>query len=169
MSKSYQNEIPKARVNIALDVDTNGATERKELPLKLLAVGDYSAGKNNEQVQDRERISINKNNFDSVMKDLAPEVKLSVENTLDETQDELGVSLQFNSIQDFHPGNIAKQVPELKRLVAMRNLLKDIKSNLLDNAKFRKELESIFKDNPSLEGLRAELDELTADDKPKEN
>lgn len=164
MSKSYQHEIPKARVNIALDVETNGATERQELPLKLLAVGDYSAGKNTETVQNRERISINKNNFDKVMQDLSPQVNLSVENTLDEDVDDLNVDLKFSSLKDFHPENIAGQVPKLKRLVAMRNLLKDIKSNLLDNVQFRHELETIFKDNPSLQGLRKELEQLTADE-----
>lgn len=163
MSKSYQNEIPKARVNIALDVETNGASERQELPLKLLAVGDYSAGKNTETVQNRERISINKNNFDSVMKDLSPEVNTSVENTLDENGGDLGVNLQFKSIKDFHPESIAKQVPELQKLVAMRNLLKDIKSNLLDNVQFRRELENILKDNPSLQGLKDELEQLTTE------
>lgn len=164
MSKSYQHEIPKARVNIALDVETNGATERKELPLKLLAVGDYSGGKNSETVQNRERISINKNNFNSVMSDLAPEVNMSVDNTLDETVEDLAVNLTFKSLRDFHPESIAQQIPELKKLVAMRNLLKDIKSNLLDNVNFRRELEQIFKDNPSLQGLRQELEQLTSDD-----
>jgi type VI secretion system protein ImpB len=42
--------------------------------------------------------------------------------------------------------------------MAMRNLLKDLKSNLVDNAKFRKELEKIVKNQPELEGLKAELE-----------
>ena len=45
MSDSFQNEIPRARVNIKLDLVTGGAQKKVELPLKLLAVGDFSNGK----------------------------------------------------------------------------------------------------------------------------
>lgn len=45
MSESFQNEIPRARVNIKLDLVTGGAQKKVELPLKLLSVGDFSNGK----------------------------------------------------------------------------------------------------------------------------
>ncbi len=164
MSKSYQHEIPKARVNIALDIETAGATERKELPLKMLAVGDYGAGKNTESVQNRERISINKTNFDQVLKNVAPKLDISVANKIDETQPELNLSLEFQSMKDFSPEEIVQNIPQLKELVGMRNLLKDLKSNVLDNAKFRRELEGIINDQPSLEKLRQQLAEFANDD-----
>jgi type VI secretion system protein ImpB len=63
-------------------------------------------------------------------------------------------------MKDFRPDHVAQQVPELHSLMAMRNLLKDLKSNLLDNAKFRKELEKIVSNQPELEGLKAELEQL---------
>ncbi len=44
MADSFQNEIPKARVNITLDVETGGARKKLELPLKMLALGDFSGG-----------------------------------------------------------------------------------------------------------------------------
>ena len=43
-SSSFQNEIPKARINIKLDLHTGGAQKKVELPLKLLVMGDYSNG-----------------------------------------------------------------------------------------------------------------------------
>lgn len=45
MADSFQNEVPAARVNIKLDLHTGNAKKKVELPLKLLAVGDYSNGK----------------------------------------------------------------------------------------------------------------------------
>ncbi|PLR44872.1 type VI secretion system contractile sheath small subunit, partial [Chimaeribacter arupi] len=36
VSSSFQNEIPKARVNIKLDLHTGGAQKKMELPLKLV-------------------------------------------------------------------------------------------------------------------------------------
>lgn len=47
MADSFQNEVPAARVNIKLDLHTGNAKKKVELPLKLLAVGDYSNGKSN--------------------------------------------------------------------------------------------------------------------------
>jgi type VI secretion system protein ImpB len=164
MSKSYQHEIPKARVNITLDVETGGSGQRKELPLKMLTIGDFSGGKGTGALQNRERISINKTNFDKVLADFSPEVNLEVANKLNEKGGDMNIKLQFNSIKDFDPESIAKQVPEMKQMIAMRNILKDLKANLLDNTKFRRELETIFKDNPSLANLREELTRLATDE-----
>jgi ATP-dependent Clp protease ATP-binding subunit ClpA len=82
MSNSYQSEIPKARVNIQLSLHTGNAQKKVELPLKLVVVGDYSNGAEQRAVSEREKININKKNFDSVLADFSPSVNLSVENTL---------------------------------------------------------------------------------------
>ncbi len=39
MSDSFQSEVPKARINLKLDLHTGGATKKTELPLKLLVAG----------------------------------------------------------------------------------------------------------------------------------
>ncbi|MGC8001117.1 type VI secretion system contractile sheath small subunit, partial [Salmonella enterica] len=53
MSNSYQSEIPKARVNIKLDLHTGGAQKKVELPLKLMVVGDYSNGSEQRPLSER--------------------------------------------------------------------------------------------------------------------
>lgn len=164
MADSFQNEIPKARVNITLDVETGGARKKLELPLKMLALGDFSGGKTKGRVADRERININKENLEQVLKDFSPETKFSVDNAIKNDGSEIGINLKFDNFKAFTPEQVAKQVPELDNLLAMRNLLKDLKSNLLDNGQFRRELERIIKNQPELEGLKAELDKLA----PKE-
>ncbi|KKC62813.1 type VI secretion protein, partial [Citrobacter amalonaticus] len=35
MADSFQNEVPKARINLKLDLHTGGASKKTELPLKL--------------------------------------------------------------------------------------------------------------------------------------
>ncbi|MEN5018543.1 type VI secretion system contractile sheath small subunit, partial [Erwinia sp. Eh17-17] len=82
MSNSYQNEIPKARVNIRLDLHTGNAQKKMELPLKLLVVGDFSHGQEQRALWEREKVNVNKNNFDSVLAEFSPAVNISVENTL---------------------------------------------------------------------------------------
>ena len=160
MSQSFQNEIPKARVNISLDLHTGGAKKAVELPLKLLSVADFSNGKASGTLSERSKINVNKNNFDAVLSELNPEVNLTVKNTLLNDGTEENIHLNFQKMKDFEPESIAKAVPKLKVMLSMRNLLRDLKSNLLDNTTFRREFEKILKDPALSDELRNELNAL---------
>ena len=157
---SFQGEIPKARVNISLNLHTGGAQKKVELPLKLLTTGDFSNGKATGTLAEREKIDINKNNFDAVLYELNPEVNLIVKNTLTDDGSEENIHLSFQKMKDFEPEAVARQVPQLKAMLAMCNLLRDLKSNLLDNTTFKKEFEKILKDPALSEELRSELNAL---------
>ncbi|HED2702321.1 TPA: type VI secretion system contractile sheath small subunit [Klebsiella oxytoca] len=157
MGNSFQNEVPKSRVNLQLDLHTGGAGKKSELPLKLLAVGDFSNGKEQRSLSERNKININKNNFDSVMAELLPTVDLLVENILSGEARIENIKLNFGSVKDFEPEQVARNIPSLRALISMRNLLRDLKSNLLDNVEFRRELEKIMKDPAMSSELRAEL------------
>ena len=163
MSNSYQNEVPAARVNIQLDLHTGGAQKKVELPLKILSVGDYGRGKDKRTLSEKEKVSINKNNFDAVLKDFKPEAALTVPNTLADDGSDVNVNISFESMNDFSPEQVAKKIPQLRSLLAMRNLLRDLKSNLLDNATFRYELEKIVKDEQLSDELRAELEAIVSE------
>lgn len=160
MADSFQSEIPKARVNIRLDLHTGGAQKKVELPLKLLSVGDFSNGKAEGPLSEREKINVNKNNFNSVLSELNPEINLTVKNTLASDGSEENIRLQFQDMKGFEPEQVARQIPQLRAMLAMRNLLRDLKSNLLDNVTFRKELEKILKDPALSDELRNELNAL---------
>ncbi|CAK9889241.1 MULTISPECIES: type VI secretion system contractile sheath small subunit [Pseudomonas] len=159
-SSSFQNEVPKARVNIKLDLHTGGAQKKVELPLKLMVMGDYSNGKEQRSLPERSKVNINKHNFDSVLAEFTPSLKLTVDNALLNDGSDTAVDLRFQSLKDFEPEQVARQIPQLRALLAMRNLLRDLKSNLLDNATFRHELERILKDDALSDELRAELSAL---------
>ena len=103
MAESFQNEVPKARVNIKLDLHTGGASKKVELPLKLLVMGDYSNGQNTAALSDRTKLSVNKNNFNSVLSELNPKAKMAVTNTLLGDGSDLPVDLDFKSMEDFSP------------------------------------------------------------------
>ncbi|WP_278807861.1 type VI secretion system contractile sheath small subunit [Obesumbacterium proteus] len=162
-SSSFQNEVPKARVNIKLDLHTGGAQKKVELPLKLLVMGDCN-GKEQRPLSERSKIDINKNNFNSVLGEFQPSIKMAVPDTLAGDGTDTAVSLTFNDMKDFEPEQVARQIPQLRALLAMRNLLRDLKSNLLDNATFRRELENILKDDALSDELRAELAALAPQD-----
>lgn len=67
MADTFQNEVPRARINLKLSLHTGGAQKKVELPLKLLTIGDFSHGKENRPLSEREKINVNKNNFNSVL------------------------------------------------------------------------------------------------------
>lgn len=160
MADSFQSEVPKARINLKLDLHTGGASRKTELPLKLLVAGDFSNGKESAPLSERDKVNISKNNFDSVLSEYSPKINLAVRNTLADDGSEENISLTFRNMKDFMPEKVAAQIPQLKAMLAMRNLLRDLKANLLDNQTFRKELEKILLD-PSLSAeLREELSAL---------
>ena len=160
MATSFQNEIPKARINITLDVDTQGARQKKELPLKLLMLGDFSHGNNPKPSRQRSRITINKENFNQVLADVEPRLNTIVANKLKPDSSELPIKLAFKHINDFLPEQVATQIPEINKLIAMRNLIKDLKANILDNAGFRKALEKLMHDQTGRQRLSNELKKL---------
>jgi len=161
MADSFQSEVPKARINLKLDLHTGGAGKKTELPLKLLVTGDFSNGQEKAPLSEREKQNINKNNFDSVLAEYSPRVSLAVQNTLAGDGSEENVDLTFRNMNDFTPEQVARQIPQLKAMLAMRSLLRDLKANLLDNQAFRKELEKILLDPALSAELRGELSALT--------
>jgi type VI secretion system protein ImpB len=163
---SFQNEIPAARINLKLDVGKGDAKKKMELPLKMLVMGDFTQKKRTQRVGERERININKNNFEQVMKSQDLKLNYTVENKLSGEGD-LKVDLDVKGMDSFKPENVAKAIPELSKLLAARNLLKDLKSNLLDNRSFRARLEEIIKDPNAAKALHEELKKIVPEGEEK--
>lgn len=157
MSQSFQSEVPKARVNLKLDLHTGNAQKKTELPLKLLIAGDFSNGEDNSPLSERKKTDINKNNFNSVLSEYSPKVSFVVKNTLAGDESEENINLNFQDMKDFTPEEVARQIPQLKAMLAMRSLLRDLKSNLMDNATFRRELETILRDPTLSNELRHDI------------
>ncbi|MDA8513207.1 type VI secretion system contractile sheath small subunit [Citrobacter sp. Igbk 14] len=164
MASSFQNEIPKARVNIKLDLHADNGQKKVELPLKLLVTRDFSNGLEQRPLSEREEVDINKNNFNSVLAKFNPSVNIAVKNTLAGDKSEENIRLTFKDIKDFEPEQVARQIPQMKALLAMRSLLRDLKSNLFDNFTFRKELRTILRDPALSNELRGEIAALAPKD-----
>ena len=141
-----------ARVNITLDVETHGARRKKELPLKLLVLGNFSHHHNQKPVSQRERLNITPQTLDDTLNSLSPTLHLPEGN------------LTFTKMKDFLPNNVIAQIPALRKLMSMRNLLKELKTNVLDNPQFRKSLEKITQHKPTLQKLHNEIQEKSSVD-----
>ena len=159
MAQSFQREKPPARINLFLEVQKGDAKEKLELPFRMLMVGDYTGKDDGTPLEDREIININKDNFDSVMESMDLGAEFTVPDKLKGGDDEMKVDLKFKNMKSFRPEEVAKQVPELNKMLAMRNLLQDLRNRVVSAAQFRKELEKIVKDKDALEKLAGELDQ----------
>jgi type VI secretion system protein ImpB len=159
-SESFQKEKPPARINLFLEVLKGDAKKKVELPLRLLMLGDYSQKESNVALADREKININKDNFGQVMKSLDLGTGMAVPDRLKGGDAEMKVDLKFNDLNSFTPEEVAKQVPQLARLIATRNLLQDLRNRIISINDFRKELERVVKDKNALAKLTDELNKL---------
>ena len=76
--------VPKSRVTIDYVNTVGGASEKKELPLRLLMVGDYTFKERDpdDVLAEREKIQINQRNFNEVMKKQDLGLDLNVPNRL---------------------------------------------------------------------------------------
>lgn len=174
MAQSFQREKPPARVNLFLEVAKGDAQEKIELPMRLMVMGDYKGRADGTPLSDREILNLNKNNFESVLKSMDVKLEYVVQDTLKGGEDdEMKVELDIDSMESFDPEEVAKQVPQLNRMLAMRNLLQDLRNRVVSANDFRKQLEQIVTDEGALEKLAAELDQFVqaddGDDTPAED
>jgi type VI secretion system protein ImpB len=149
---------PKERVNIVYRPATGDAKEEVELPLKLLVMGDFVGKTDERPVEEREPISIDKDNFNEVLKAQGISLNLNVGNKLSsEPGAEMAVKLDFESLADFGPEAVAKKVPELNRLLELREALSALKGPLSNIPEFRKRIQELIKDEAARERLLKEL------------
>lgn len=155
---------PKERVNIVYKPATGDAQEEKELPLKLLMLGDYTQQEDDTPLEDRKAIDVSKDNFDDVMASQKLSLTMNVANELTgeapaegEEQPQLSVKVDFKSIKDFGPEAVAETVPELKKLLELRAALHALKGPLGNVPAFRKKIESLIGDVAAREKLLEEL------------
>jgi type VI secretion system protein ImpB len=149
---------PQERVNIVYKPATGGAQEEVELPLKLLMLGDFTLREDDRPLEDRDPINIDKDNFDEVLKSQKLSVQMDVGNKLVDDKDaQMAVNLKFDSMKDFEPESIARQIPDAKKLLELRQALTALKAPLANKVAFRKKIESLLADDAARKKL---LDEL---------
>jgi type VI secretion system protein ImpB len=69
----------------------------------------------------------------------------------------LSVQLQFKGLSDFTPEGVVGQVPELKKLLELRQALTALKGPLGNIPAFRKKIQSLLGDDKARQQLMQEL------------
>ena len=151
--------VRKPRVHITYEVETEGAEILRELPFVVGVMGDFSGDPTEplRPLSERKFIQIDRDNFNEVMARMTPGLNLRVANKLADDGSEMALSLKFNSIDDFEPGQVAEQVPALKALLETRNKLRDLMSKVDRSEQLESLLEQILKNEGELKSLSGEL------------
>jgi type VI secretion system protein ImpB len=90
---------------------------------------------------------------------MRPHVAFTVENRLSEDPNagKIGVDLKFESLDDFAPDAIARQVKPLRELLELRTKLSDLRGSLQGNDKLDEILQATVSDAEKLAKLKGEL------------
>ncbi len=156
--ESVQQKISRIRpprVHISYEVETGGAIEMKELPFVVGVLGDFS-GKPVDplpRIRDRKFVEIDRDNFDAALAGMKPRLSYGVENKLSGDGSKLGVELNFRSMEDFHPDQVAQQIEPLRKLVEARRNLSDLLAKMDGNDKLGELLEDVLNNADSQKQL----------------
>ena len=149
------------RVQISYDVETGGAIAMKELPFVMGVLGDFT-GQPVEplaKLKERQFVEVTPDNFDDVLASMKPHLAFKVANKLsdDPSAGQIAVDLNFRSLDDFSPDQVAKQVGPLRELLELRTKLADLRGSLQGNDKLDEILQSTLQDADKMAKLKTEL------------
>lgn len=157
------------RVQITYDVETGGASEKKEIPFVVGVLSDLSGATPktglNEKLKDRKFVEIDRDNFNSVMASVKPSVQLKgVSNLMIDDREADGspkklepIDLSFSHINDFKPERIVEMYQPLREMLEARTKLNDLLAKLEGNDGLSDDLRSILSSQAQLDALKSHL------------
>jgi type VI secretion system protein ImpB len=151
------------RVQITYDVEAGDAIEIKELPFVVGVLGDFTGMPEQPlpKLKERRFVEVTPDNFDSVLESMKPHLSFAVDNKLSDEPDagQLKVDLKFQSLDDFEPEQVARQVKPLRELLELRTRLNDLKGTLQTNEKLDEALLEAVSKTEKLDKLKTEVGE----------
>jgi type VI secretion system protein ImpB len=159
MAKSGQRFIKEnraPRVHIEYEVETFGSMQKVELPFVMGIMSDLSGKSRVEKkaMDKRDFVEFDMDNFDQRMAAIAPRAAFNIENTLS-GEGKMSVDLTFNTMEDFSPGAVAKQVPALAKLLEARQELNDLMLYMDGKDGAQDLLDKVLKDPELMKALAA--------------
>jgi len=151
------SRVRKPRVHITYDVEIGDAIEQKELPYIVGVLADLS-GQPKESlpaVKDRKFIEIDRDNFNQVLAGMKPRLTFRVPNRLANDDSQLGLELNFQSLDDFGPEAVAQQVEPIRKLVEARQRLNELALKINSSDKLDELLQDVVKNTDALKQIAA--------------
>src|SRR3954452_5481810 len=147
-----RNRAP--RVQIEYDVEVYGAEKKVQLPFVMGVLADLS-GKPADPlapVSDRKFLEIDVDKFDARMKSMKPRVAFQVPNTLT-GEGNLAGDITFESMHDFSPSAVARNVEGLKQLLEARQQLANLVTYMDGKTGAEELISKVIKDEALLKSL----------------
>lgn len=159
MAKSGQKFIKEnraPRVHIEYEVETFGAKQKIELPFVMGVMSDLSGKSHVEKkvLDKRDFTEFDMDNFEQRMAAIAPRAAFNVDNTLT-GEGKLAVDMTFKTMEDFSPGEIARKVPALAKLLEAREELNNLMIYMDGKDGAQELLDKVLKDPSLLKALAA--------------
>ena len=164
MAESVHKKLERVRaprVHITYDVEVGDAIQMKEIPFVMGVLADLSGHPAEElpRLKDRKFIEVDPDNFDEVLAGMKPHLAFKVDNKLSDDPDQakMGVDLTFQSLDDFSPDAVARQVGPLRQLLDLRQQLADLRGSLQGNDKLDEILQATVQDTSKLDEIKTQL------------
>lgn len=156
--ESVQQKLSRVRaprVKLTYDLEKGDGVEQKEIPFVLGVVSDLSGTPEQPlpRLKDRKFVSIDADNFDDVLKGMAPRAVYRVPNTLSDNGGEFAVEIRFKEMADFRPEAVVQQVEPLRKLLEARTKLADLRNKLAGNDKLEDLLQDVLTSTDKLAAL----------------
>lgn len=159
------------RVQIQYELYIGDAMQLKELPFIVGVMGDFTGKPDPESplppLGKRKFVNIDRDNFNNVLAATKPRVAFRVDDKLSGKADsQLAVELKFNSMEDFEPEKVVRQVEPMRKLLETREKLTTLLAKMDGNDNLTDKMDDILK-NTELRQKLAEQRGLSGDgDKP---
>lgn len=148
------------RVQLTYEVEIGDAIEKKELPFVVGVLGDFTGTPDAQRplpkLKERKFVNVDLDNFDDVMKGMAPQASYRVKNRLGPDGGEFAVNLAFERMDDFRPEAVVQQVEPLRRLLEARTKLSDLRNKLAGNDRLEDLLGEVLSSTEKLAQLSQE-------------
>ena len=161
------------RVQISYE-DPYDAQKKVELPFVMGVMSDLSGNASqveNKPVADRKFSDVDMDNIEAYMKSVAPAAQFRVEDKLSgEANQKMGVNLTFNSMEDFSPAGVAKQVPALNALLEARAQLANLQKYMDGKVAAETHLKKLLSDPNLMAAVeQRKVEPRTTSDEPDED
>lgn len=160
------DRVRSPRVQITYDVEVGDAHETKELPFVVGVLADLSGQPETPlpRLKDRKFVEVDRDNMSAVMKGMQPRLAFQVDNTLAADDSKMGVELRFNSLDDFEPEQVARQVDPLRQLLEVRQQLRGLLAKTDGNDRLAERLQDIIANTELLQRVRQETGSASTGD-----
>ena len=149
------------RVNISYE-DPYDSEKMVELPFVMGVMSDLSGNASETDkpdMEERDFVDVTASTLDDYMKSVAPGLSFNVENKMGD-DGRMGVSLHFESMEDFNPAKVAAQIPALKKLLEARQHLANLQRYMNSKPKAQDQIRKLLND-PELMAALSEREGTT--------